>query len=102
MVEETIRTIRETEKKADQIVEESGRQGEKLLAEAEEKAVGLKEEAVRKAKKEAEAAAETEEAKAAEAEAQASRALEEEIGRLKASAREKERAAVDYVISHLV
>ena len=47
-------------------------------------------------------AAETEEAKAAEAEAQASRALEEEIGRLKASAREKERAAVDYVISHLV
>ena len=102
MVEETIRTIRETEKKADQIVEEAGRQGEKLLAEAEEKAVGLKEEAVRKAKKEAEAAAETEEAKAAEAEAQASRALEEEIGRLKASAREKERAAVDYVISHLV
>ena len=41
MVEETIRTIRETEKKADQIVEEAGRQGEKLLAEAEEKAVGL-------------------------------------------------------------
>ena len=59
MVEETIRTIRETEKKADQIVEEAGRQGEKLLAEAEEKAVGLKEEAVRKAKKEAEAVAET-------------------------------------------
>ena len=27
MVEETIRTIRETEKKADQIVEEAGRQG---------------------------------------------------------------------------
>lgn len=102
MVEDTIRTIRETEKKADQIVEEAGRQGERLLAEAEEKAAELKEEAVRKAKKEAKAAAKTAEAKAAEAEAQASRALEEEIGRLKASAREKERAAVDYVISHLV
>ena len=47
MVEETIRTIRETEKKADQIVEEAGRQGEKLLAPGEEKAVCLKDEAVR-------------------------------------------------------
>ena len=38
MVEETIRAIRETEKKAEKIVEEAGRESERLLAEAKEKA----------------------------------------------------------------
>ena len=38
MVEETIWAIRETEKKAEKIVEEAGRESERLLAEAKEKA----------------------------------------------------------------
>ena len=102
MVEETIQTIRETEKKAEEIVKEAGRERERLLAEAKEKAADLKEEVIRKAQKAAEASAAEAKEKAAEAEKRAAEALEQEIGQLKASAKEKEQQAVDYVISHLV
>lgn len=102
MVEETIQTIRETEKKAEEIVKEAGRERERLLAEAKEKAADLKEEVIRKAQKAAEASAAEAKEKAAGAEKRAAEALEQEIGQLKASAKEKEQQAVDYVISHLV
>ena len=64
MVEETIRTIRETERQAQKIVEDAQAERERILAEAGERSGQIWDEIIGKAKAEAKAKAEQAEAAA--------------------------------------
>ena len=102
MVEETIRTIREAEKQADEIVKRAEEESGSILAEAKEKASALKEEAVQKARESAAAVTAEAQTKAAEAGEKDEQELSAEISKLKDAALKREAEAVDLVISQAV
>ena len=101
MVEETIQAIRETEKKADEIVKNAHDESERIIQEAREKASELSEKIISSARSEALAAAEKAKENGSLADADALSESEDEIRSLKASAMEREKEAVDLVISQL-
>ena len=98
MVEDTIRTIRETEKQAHEIVENAR---ECIMKDAQERAEELREEIIKKAQDEAAAEIESARMAGAEKESSAKAAYEAETAKLKTSAGEKEKEAVEMVISLL-
>ena len=101
MVEETIRTIRETERQAQKIVEDAQAERERILAEAAERSGQSREEIIGKAK----AGAKAQEKKAKETpgklENEARAAIAAETEKLKSSAGEKKKEAVEAVVSLL-
>ena len=101
MVEETIRTIRETERQAQKIVEDAQAERERILAEAKERSGQIRDEIIGKAKAEAKAKAEQAEKAAGKLEQEARAAIAEETEKLKISAGEKKKEAVEAVVSLL-
>ena len=101
MVEETIRTIRETERQAQKIVEDAQAERERILAEAEERSGQIRDEIIGKAKAEAKAKAEQAEEDAGKLEQEARAAIAAETEKLKISAGEKKKEAVEAVVSLL-
>lgn len=101
MVEDTIRTIRETEKQAHEIVENARHESECIMKDAQERAEELREEIIKKAQDEAAAEIESARMAGAEKESSAKAAYEAETAKLKTSAGEKEKEAVEMVISLL-
>lgn len=101
MVEETIRTIRETENKADGIVKDAEEQSVKILAGAKEKADEASAQIIGNARAEAKASEEQTKRDGDLREAEALARAQEDIRALKASAMEREKEAVDLVISLL-
>ena len=101
MVEETIQAIRETEKKADEIVKNAHDESERIIQEAREKASELSEKIISSARSEALAAAERAKENGSLADADALAESEDEIRSLKASAMERKKEAVNLVISQL-
>lgn len=101
MVEETIRTIRETERQAQKILEDAQAESERILADAKTRSEQIRDEIIQKAQAEAKIKAEQAEAagKAAEEEARASIAQETE--KLKHAAGEKKKQAVETIVSLL-
>lgn len=102
MVEETIRTVRETEKQAQEIVDNARLESERTIKAAKERSEALREEILGKAYAEAAAEAEKAQQAGAETERRAKAECEEETAKLKTSAGEKEKEAVEMVISLLV
>lgn len=101
MVEETIRTIRETERQAQKIVEDAQAERERILAEAKERSGQIRDEIIGKAKAEAKAKAEQAEEDAGKLEQDARAAIAAETEKLKISAGEKKKEAVEAVVSLL-
>lgn len=101
MVEETIRTIRETERQAQKIVEDAQAERERILAEAKERSGQIRDEIIGKAKAEAKAKAEQAEKAAGKLEQEARAAIAAETEKLKISAGEKKKEAVEAVVSLL-
>ena len=101
MVEETIRTIRETEREAQEIVENARRESERIRKEAEERSAQIRDGIIRNAQDEAEAEDEKAHLAGAEKEISAKAGYEAETAKLKISAGEKEKEAVEMVISML-
>lgn len=101
MVEETIRTVRETEKQAQEIVDNARLESERTMKAAKERSEDLREEILGKAYAEAAAEAEKAQQAGAETERRAKAECEEETAKLKTSAGEKEKEAVEMVISLL-
>jgi vacuolar-type H+-ATPase subunit H len=101
MVEETIRTIRETERQAQKIVEDAQAERERILAEAKERSGQIRDEIIGKAKAEAKAKAEQAEEAGKKLEEEARAAIAEETEKLKISAGEKKKEAVEAVVSLL-
>ena len=101
MVEETIRTIRETERQAQKIVEDAQAERERILAEAGERSGQIRDEIIGKAKAEAKAKAEQAEEAAGKLEQEARAAIAAETEKLKLSAGEKKKEAVEAVVSLL-
>ena len=101
MVEETIRTIRETERQAQKIVEDAQAERERILAEAAERSGQIRDEIIGKAKAEAKAKAEQAEEAGKKLEEEARAAIAEETEKLKISAGEKKKEAVEAVVSLL-
>ena len=101
MVEETIRTIRETERQAQKIVEDAQAERERILAEAKERSGQIRDEIIGKAKAEAKAKAEQAEEAAGKLEQAARAAIAAETEKLKISAGEKKKEAVEAVVSLL-
>lgn len=101
MVEETIRTIRETERQAQKIVEDAQAERERILAEAKERSGQIRDEIIEKAKAEANAKAKQAEEAAGELEQEARAAIAAETEKLKRSAGEKKKEAVEAVVSLL-
>ena len=99
MVEDTIRTIRDTEKQAHEIVEDARRESEHIMKDA--RAKELREEIIKKAQDEAAAEIESARMAGAEKESSAKAAYEAETAKLRTSAGEKEKEAVEMVISLL-
>ena len=97
-----VKTIRETEKKADEIVRSAEEESRKIIEEAGQKAGILKDEILSKARENALKVAEDAEKKAEEAGKEDTRALDDEIRQLKAAALEREEEAVGLVISQAV
>ena len=101
MVEETIRMIRETERQAQKIVEDAQAERERILAEAKERSGQIRDEIIGKAKAEAKAKAEQAEEAGKKLEEEARAAIAEETEKLKISAGEKKKEAVEAVVSLL-
>lgn len=101
MVEETIRTIRETERQAQKIVEDAQAERERILAEAKERSGQIRDEIIGKAKAEAKAKAEQAEEAGKKLEQEARAAIAAETEKLKSSAGEKKKEAVEAVVSLL-
>lgn len=101
MVEETIRSIRETEKKADEIIREAEAKSLAIREEAGVNAAKVTEELISAARAKALAMAEQAKENGDRAEAEAMAETEKEISGLKASAMKREKEAVDLVISLL-
>jgi len=102
MVKETIRSIRETEQKADAIIKEANEKKEQILKKAQMEAEGLRnkllEEATGTARRQGEEDQETEQG----IEKQAAEGLEQEISTLRQQAQNKRKEAVELVIKELV
>ena len=101
MVEETIRTIRETERQAQEIVGNAQRESERIRKEAEERSGQIKDGIIRNASEEAEAVMEQARISGEESEREAEAVIRADAAKLNASAGEKEREAVEMVISML-
>lgn len=101
MVEETIRTIRETEKQAQEIVENACKESERIRKEAEERSGQIREEIIRNAREEAETVMEQAHVSGDESVREAEAVIRNDTNRLKTSAKEKEKEAVETVISML-
>lgn len=101
MVEETIQTIRETERQAQEIVESARRESDRIMKEAEERSGMIRNEVVRSAQEEAKAIADKARLAGTETESSAKAGYEKEAAGLKAAAAGKEKEAVDMVISLL-
>lgn len=101
MVEETIRTIRETEKQAQEIVENACKESERIRKEAEERSGQIREEIIRNAREEAETVMEQANVSGDESVREAEAVIRNDTNRLKTSAKEKEKEAVETVISML-
>ena len=102
MVEETIRTIRETERQAQEIVGNAQRESERIRKEAEERSGQIREEIIRNAREEAAAVMEQAHVSGDESARGAEAVIRSDTDRLKTSAKEKEKEAVEMVISMLV
>ena len=102
MVEETIRTIRETEKQAQEIVENARQESERIRKEAEERSGQIREEIIRNAREEAAEVMEQAHVSGDGSARGAETVIRSDTDRLKASAGEKEKEAVEMVISMLV
>ena len=98
MVEETIRTIRETEKQAQEIVENACKESERIRKEAEERSGQIREEIIRNAREEAETVMEQANVSGDESVREAEAVIRNDTNRLKTSAKEKEKEAVETVI----
>ena len=101
MVEETIRTIRETEKQAQEIVENACKESGRIRKEAEERSGQIREEIIRNAREEAETVMEQAHVSGDESVRGAEAVIRSDTDRLKTSAKEKEKEAVEMVISML-
>lgn len=101
MVEETIRTIRETERQAQKIVEDAQAERERILAEAKTRSGQIRDEIIGKALAEAKSKAEQAERDGNTAESEARAAIASETEMLKHSAGEKKKEAVETVVSLL-
>ena len=101
MVEETIRTVRETEKQAQEIVDNARLESERTIKAAKERSEALRAEILGKADAEAAAEAEKAQQAGAETERRAKTEGEGEAAKPKTSAGEKEKEAVEMVISLL-
>lgn len=101
MVEETIQTIRKTERQAQDIIENARQESERIRKEAEEHCAQVRDEIIRNAREEAEAEAGQARAAGEETEREAEAAVKTAVAKLKASAGEKENEAVEMVISML-
>ena len=101
MVEETIRTIRETEIQAQEIVENACKESERIRKEAEERSGQIREEIIRNAREEAETVMEQANVSGDESVREAEAVIRNDTNRLKTSAKEKEKEAVETVISML-
>lgn len=101
MVEETIRTIRETEKQAREIVENARKESGRIRKEAEERSGQIREEIIRNAREEAETVMEQARVSGDESVRGAEAVIRSDTDRLKTSAKEKEKEAVEMVISML-
>ena len=99
MVEETIQSIRETERKADETVKAAEEKGREI---AKEHALSSAEEIVKSARERAAEVSERAKEAGERAEAEALAKIEKEVESLKTSALEREREVVDLVISLLV
>lgn len=102
MVEETIRTIRETEKQAQEIVENARKESERIRKEAEERSGQIREEIIRNAREEAESVREQAHISGDASVRGAKAVIRNDTDRLRTSAKEKEKEAVEMVISMLV
>ena len=101
MVEETIRTIRETEKQAREIVENARKESGRIRKEAEERSGQIREEIIRNAREEAETVMEQAHVSGDESVRETEAVIRNDTDRLKTSAKEKEKEAVETVISML-
>ena len=101
MVEETIRTIRETEKQAQEIVENACKESERIRKEAEERSGQIREEIIRNVREEAETVMEQAHVSGDESVRETEAVIRNDTDRLKTSAKEKEKKAVEMVISML-
>ena len=102
MVEETIRTIRETEKQAREIVENARKESGRIRKEAEERSGQIREEIIRNAREEAESVREQAHISGDASVRGAKAVIRNDTDRLRTSAKEKEKEAVEMVISMLV
>ena len=102
MVEDTIRSIRETEEQADEIVREAEQKSREILAKAEKRAEKASEEILSRAKSEALMTAEQAKTGGERSVEDAEAETEKVVRVLKESALLREKEAVDLVISMLV
>lgn len=102
MVEETIQVIRETEAKAEAIVEDAEVQCKRILEEASRQAEDLKAGQILEVRKKADAIMENAKEQGAQAQKNAMTDVENEIRALKETAASREDEAVSLVISQLV
>lgn len=101
MVEETIRSIRETENRADEIVREAEEQSRSILEEAKNKAEQSADEILSRAREAARIAAGQAKEAGDREEADAMAETEKAVSALKERALSREKEAVDLVISLL-
>ena len=102
MVEETIQTIKETEREAEEIIKDADARCAGILEEASKKAAKIKEDAVRDAKEKAEASLSSVKEVGTQTMQDALKETEEQIASLRGTALAKEDAAVSAVIARLV
>lgn len=102
MVEETIQSIRETEKKADTVVKDAREKSQIILDQAKVEAQKVRTDILDKAKADAQTLARETEEKAALSEKAAEEMTAKSTEELKASARGKMKEAIELVISELI
>lgn len=102
MVEETIRSIRETEQKADAVIKEANEKKEQIMKDAQTAADELRRKLLEEATGNARRQGEEDQETAQGIEKQAAKGLEEEISALRKAAQEKRKEAVELVIKELV
>lgn len=102
MVEETIKTIKETENEAEEILREADVTCTSILEKAAASAREIKEQAQEQAKEKAQAAIEAAKAAGEISAREALTRVDGEIADLKKAAQAKEREAIDSVIADLV
>lgn len=102
MVEETIRSIKEAEQQAEDLLAKTQGQKEQILKDAALQAKQLREDMIEEAKKTAAGLDEKAREKAKDQEEKEAEKLKGMIDELKTSAREKKEAAVQMVLSELI